>query len=378
MSTKLYRFALLLAFLPLLACGSKEKEDTKMDSEIYTPSISDKFEIRGTEESANTLIRVKNPWQDALGIDKELLIVRDSVSSVDYEGSYLNGEARRIVCMSSTHVAMLDALGAADRIVGVSGMPYISNRYVRENQSRIPDVGYEGNMDYETLLGAHPDLVLLYSINGESAIEKKLKEFGIPFLYVGDYVEEDPLGKAEWVIPIAEVIGKREEGIKLFNDICKRYNAMKEKVADSNLNRPKVMLNAPIGDSWFMPSVKSYVARMMEDAGAEYVFKKETVSGSIPIDIEEAYLLEEQADFWLNPGGMKSLEELKATFPKFGETKTVKAEKVYNNNRLTSPGGGNDCFESGVVNPDLILRDLIKIFHPDLIEEDFVYYQKLN
>ena len=378
MSTGLYRFALLLFFLPLLACATKGKEETPMDSEIYTPSISDKFEIKGDEKSANTIIRVKNPWQDASGINKELLILRDSLSQEKYSGVSIKGEAQRIVCMSSTHVAMMDALGATDRIVGVSGMPYITNKYIRENEKRIADVGYEGNMDYEKLLAIKPDLVLLYSINGASTLEKKLEEFGIPYLYIGDYVEEDPLGNAEWLIPIAEVIGKRDEGIKLFNDISSRYKSMKDKVTGKNLVRPKVMLNSPIGDSWFLPSPKSYVARMMEDAGAEYIFKKDTGSGAVPIDIEEAYLMEEKSDFWLNPGSVKSIEELKTLMPKFKDAELVKKGNIYNNNRITSSGGGNDCYESGVVNPDLILRDLIKIFHPDLIEEDFVYYQKLN
>ncbi len=159
--------------------------------------------------------------------------------------------------MSSTHIAMLDAIGEVRCITGVSGIDYISNPDIQARRDSIGDVGYEeGNINYELLLSLDPDLVLLYGVNGASAMESKLEELDIPFMYVGDYLEESPLGKAEWMVVLSEVTGKREKGEKAFAAIPVRYNALKESGPTVPLGTPSVMLNVPYGDSWFMPSTQ--------------------------------------------------------------------------------------------------------------------------
>lgn len=124
---------------------------------------------------------------------------------------------------------MLDAIGEVRCITGVSGIDYISNPDIQARRDSIGDVGYEGNINYELLLSLDPDLVLLYGVNGASAMESKLEELDIPFMYVGDYLEESPLGKAEWMVVLSEVTGKREKGEKAFAAIPVRYNALKRK-----------------------------------------------------------------------------------------------------------------------------------------------------
>lgn len=142
--------------------------------------------------------------------------------------------------------------------------------------------------------------------------------------------------------------------------------------------RPTVMLNTPWNDSWAMPSVKSYVARLVEDAGGDYIYKKNTSNGSEPIGLETAYGLIREADVWLNVGMATTMDELKTMNPKFKDAKAIRENKVYNNNLRTTPGGGNDYWESGAVRPDIVLRDLIKILHPELISEDLYYYRQLE
>lgn len=375
---QLYTCILLFILFLSTACSPKETHHLDFDSELYTPQSSKGFSIRGNDESENILISSLNPWQGASDVTSELLIQKDNTLPLNFKGQILKEPPERIVCMSSTHIAMLDALEETDKIVGVSGAEYITNPYIRANFEKIPDIGYEGNIDYEKLIATQPDLILMFSVNGASSMEPKLKELGIPFFYVGDYVEEDPMGKAEWIVPLAEILGKRQKGVEIFNDINSRYNKLKEKVDSASLPAPKVMVNAPFLDSWFMPSSESYVARMIKDAGGEFIYGKNTGNASYPIDMEEALKLVSEADFWINISDLKSFNELKKQLPRFANAECVVKGNVYNNNKILSPGGGNDCFESGVVNPDLILRDLIKIFHPQLIEEDFTYYHHLQ
>lgn len=373
---------LLLLLLALAWTGCRERSSRLADFNhpVYTPEYASGFDIKSADGRKSVLLTVTNPWQGADSITTRLFIARDGETAPeDFTGQVLEGDARRIVCMSSTHVAMLDAIGETGRVVGVSGLDYISNPDVQARRDSVGDVGYEGNINYELLLSLDPDLVLLYGVNGASQMEGKLKELDIPFMYVGDYLEESPLGKAEWLVALSEVIGKRAEGEKVFAEIPQRYNQLKMRVVASSIMGPKVMLNTPYGDSWFMPSTKSYAVRLITDAGGDYIYGKNTGNASMPIDLEEAYLLASEADVWLNVGMANSLDELKAACPKFTDTRCFRNGRVYNNNARTNAAGGNDYFESAVVNPDLVLRDLVKIFHPDIvIEEDLMYYKQLK
>lgn len=363
----------------LLAACHKNSADVEDFSEsLYTPQYASGFEINGKPNSSSTLLSVSSSWQGADSIPSLLFIARDGEEAPDsFNGQILKDEAKRIVTMSSTHIALLDALGATDRIVGVSGMDYITNPDIRKRRHQIADVGYEGNVDYEALIAADPDLVLLYGVTGASTMEGKLRELGIPFLYVGDYLEESPLGKAEWIVPLAEIIGQRDRGEVAFSGIAERYNSLKNKVAENALDAPSVMLNVPYGDSWFMPSASSYMAQLINDAGAHYIYTKDTGNTSAPIDLEEAYRLASEADFWLNTDQVTSLSQLAAKCPKFIDTRVFRNGYVYNNTLRANAAGGNDFFESGITHPDLILQDLIHIFHPDLSPDSLFYYRPL-
>ncbi len=372
--------SLCLLIVLLAACnGKKTASISDFSNQLYTPEYASSFSIKGADGYESSIITVTNPWQGADSITTQLFIARGGESAPEgFTGQVLEGDASRIVAMSSTHIAMLDAVGEAGRVVGVSGIDYISNPVISANRDSIGDVGYEGNINYELLISLDPDLVLLYGVNGASSMEGKLNELGIPFMYVGDYLEESPLGKAEWMVALSEVVGKRTEGEQVFGGIPVRYNDLKKRVADTVLDAPSVMLNTPYGDSWFMPSTESYVARLVKDAGGDYIYKKNTGNASLPIDLEEAYKLTSEADMWLNVGMANSLDELRTSCPKFSDTRCFRNGSVWNNNLKTNAAGGNDYYESAVVNPDILLRDLVKIFHPELVEEDFVYYKQLK
>ena len=187
------------------------------DISLYAPAYSSGFEIFGAEGMKSTILKTYAPWQGAEGEETQLFIARNGEQApADFPGQVLDGDARRIVCMSSTYIAMLDALGEPQRVVGVSGIDYISNPYVASHKEQIGDVGYDGNMNYERLLSLSPDIVLLFGVSGASAMEPKLRELGIPYAYMGEYLEQSPLGKAEWLVAVAEIAGMRERGEEVF------------------------------------------------------------------------------------------------------------------------------------------------------------------
>ena len=371
-------FTIILILSTIFFSCNKSKytlDDYNISS--YTPQYAKGFEILKSTTGNSHIIKIKNPWQGADNIESSIFISSDETPTpTGFEGQVLEKNPTKIICMSTSHIAMLDALGVVDRVVGVSGKDYISNPYIVSNKDKIADIGFDGNINYELLISLRPDLVLLFGVNGASSMEAKLKELNIPFIYIGEYLEESPLGKSEWIVPIAELVGLQDKGLDIFTDIPLKYNALKSKM-DTIINRPQVMLNVPYGDSWFMPSTSSYAAQLIEDAGGEYIYKKNTSNESKQIDIEEAFVLTSQSDFWLNVGMIESLQELTNSYPKFSTVASVKNKQVYNNTKRSNAVGGNDYWESGVVHPEIILSDLIQIFHPDT-ETELYYYKKLD
>jgi len=373
-------YSLLTALLLTACSGQRGPKLNDYNISLYAPAYATGFEIKTAPGAESSIIVCHTPWQGADEDDASMLfIARGGESAPEgFTGSVLkSGEAKRIVCMSSSYIAMLDAIGEVGRVAGVSGKDFISNKSVKSRDD-VPDVGYDNNLDYEALVGINPDLVLLYGVTGSNVLEGKLRELGIPYAYVGEYLEEHPLGKAEWLVAIGEMTGHRQKAQQRFEAIAPAYTALRD-MADSLQSHPRVMINTPYADSWVMAPPTSYVARLINDAGAEYVYSKSASNTSMPIDLEEAYMLADGADYWINVGQYNSLDDLSAALPKFKTTKPMRNGQVWNTTLRSTPGGGNDYWESGVVNPDLVLTDLIKIFHPGVLDSvPYTYYQRLE
>ena len=373
----IYTF-ILFSLLFLTSCISNKKTSLEaFNQDIYTPEYAAGFKILGATNVQSTLIQVFNPWQGSKEVEMSYFISRNGEQApTGFTGPTIPAGAKRIVCMSSSYIAMLDALGQVNRIVAVSGIDYVSNPYILAHKDSIKDMGPE--MNYELLLGLKPDIVLLYGIgDAQTAITDKLKELSIPYIYMGEYLEESPLGKAEWMVVLSELTDSREKGIEIFSEIPKRYLSLKA-LTESVGQCPTVMFNMPWNDSWVMPSTQSYMAQLVTDAGADYIYKENTSNSSTPIGLETAYKLIQKADYWINVGMASTLDELKTVNPKFVDAKAVREKTVYNNNLRTTPTGGNDYWESAVVRPDVVLRDLIHIFHPELVSDSLYYYRHLE
>lgn len=381
------RLLSLLFALLLTGCnGSTGLSTADFTETAYRPRHAAGFEIRtrknsGDPSAESRLIIVRNPWQGAKDIEQQLLVLRGGDRApADFEGQAVKAPVRRVVCLSSTYVAMYEFLDETDRVVGVSGIDYISNPRIGKLRElgRVHDIGYDTNLNFELLASLAPDLVLLYGVTGESSIlTGKLRELSIPYIYIGDYIEESPLGKAEWAVVVGELCDKLDEAAGRFARLAERYEALKASFrADTAAARPRVMLNTPYRDTWFMPPVGNYMVRLIEDAGGEYIYPQNTSGYSRSIDIEEAYLLATQADVWINTGMWSSLDDLKAQAPKFARVPAVNRRRVWNNNLHATPAGGSDFWESGVVHPDLILEDLHRLFHNE--EGGYHYYHRLQ
>lgn len=364
---RLLTYITLLLFM--VGCGGAtiQFDISHFDKVLYAPTHASGFKVLHSEQTGATLITVSDPWQGANNVEQMLIIDPEgNFSALPSNVKRIGGAAKRIVCMSSSYVAMLSSIGCHEQVVGVSGIDFISDEYVNANRSTIGDVGYDNNINYELLLALNPDLVLLYGISGASGMESKLAELQIPYIYLGEYLESSPLGKAEWLMTVGYIAGRSDQALSLFKQIENNYSSL-AKLTASEQHKPRVMLNTPYRDSWFIPSKQSYMVQLISDAGAECYTSANEGNSSHPIDTEQAYVWAAEADYWLNVGPCNSLTELTLQNPKFADIKSVTQHRVYNNNARQTPSSGSDFWESGVVRPDLILRDMIAIFHPELL-----------
>lgn len=343
----------------MLATSCGRTPSDHITTTIYSPSFARCYKIVAT--STDTLLQITNPFQG---------------NGTDVSRLSLHHPARRVVCMSSSHVAFLDRLGLADRVVGVSGLNYISTPHI--DRTRVADIGYDANLNYELIASLNPDVVLMYGISGENtSVTAKLTELGIPYIYIGDYTEITPLGKAEWLVAFGYMCGVAEQSVRQFDSIRHRYDSLRQLVGGC-ATRPTVMLNAPYRDVWFVPSDSSYMVSLLGDAGAVYACSGDTSRISRPISIEAAYTTALKADFWLNPNQARSIASLLDENPRFGEVKSVTEGAVFNCTARSNAAGGSDFWESGVVNADIVLQDLIRIFHPETSTGELYYYEHLQ
>lgn len=288
---------------------------------------------------------------------------------------------KNFVCLSTTHIAFIDMLEESKAIKAVSGSQYVYNENVRTEIETgiIKDVGYENSLDFELLLSLKPDIVTVYDINGTiSPVINKLKKFNIPVVQINEYLEPSLLGQTEWLKFFAEFFNKRDLANTKFEDIYNSYNELK-KIADTIKEKPTVLLNMPWKGTWYIPGGKSNIAQLIEDAGGNYLWKENQETHNNPLSIEEVYLKANQADVWLNTGQANNLSDIIDSDKRLAKFKAIKTKSVYNRNKRLNKFGGNDYMESGIIRPDFILKDLIKILHPHLFpEDDFFYYTKLE
>lgn len=373
------RYGVILALIGCVAlltgCPSVGNT-TAMGEVLYTPHSANGFEIVATE-GHSTLLRTLSPWAGAKNVTKEVFIARNGeMPPKGFAGEVVKAAPERVICLSSSYIAFMSALGIDNAVVGVSGADYISNRHIAEGvkSGAIRDIGYDNAMNYEVIASLRPDVVFIYGTTGENTtLTGKLTEMGIPYIYFGEHTENSPLGKSEWIVAMGEIFNLRAEAEDIFGQIGERYESMRLAMLDVDY-RPKVMFNSPYKDVWFVPADNSYIVRLVEDAGGEYICRGNKSLSSRPISGESAYVWLSQADLWLNPNEARSLKSLVAANPKFASTKVVRNGRVYNCTAISTPAGGSDFWESGAVWADVTLADLIAIFHPERANGHKLHY----
>jgi iron complex transport system substrate-binding protein len=330
-----------------------------------------------------TLLTVKDPWQKAENISFKYALVDTPVvghkKSPEYR--YIQTPVNRVVCLSTTHIGFIDLLDATESIAGISGKQYITNSNIiqRIEKGEVKDVGYGNNLRYEIIIDLEPDIVFVYGVTGSiSAHVNKLRELNINAVIIAEYLEDTPLAKMEWIKFIAAFFNLEEQAVIKFDSVVYRYNNLISLTRNIN-DKPKILLGLPWRGTWYISGGKSYIARLIKDAGGDYLWNSMDYRDSQPVSLEAVFEKAFMADFWLNPGSVNNIDEILALDNRFKDLPAIRDKKVFNNNNKLNKFGGNEYYETGVVEPDVILADIIHILHPGILpDHSLKYYKKTD
>ncbi len=365
-------YILLLGFLAA-SCTDKLIENT--DGELVPTNYAEGFEIFKIEEGY--ILKVPSRFKGEENSTQNYLLS----SNTEYESNnnvIIHIPVMNVVCLSTTHCAFVSQLDKNQTIKGVGGADYIFNDEIRSqiSNNEIADIGYDNQINIEKVIALNPDVVFAYGIDNSSiASFQKLSEIGIPVVFVGDFLETDPLGRTEWLKFFGCFYDNLDYATEYFDSVENNYNKIKAEIEASSKTKPNVILNIPWKGTWWVPGGKSYMANFINDAGGRYFLTDDSSTESIPLTLEEIFSTAGNADIWLNPNSVDNIRQILNNDDRLSEFEPIK-NKIFNNNKRINKFGGNDFYESGILHPDKILQDLNIIFQKEKIDPAELFYYK--
>jgi iron complex transport system substrate-binding protein len=378
-----FQVTFLLILLLLLGCKQNNNHQTQTDSLQNDSSDTNIRYAKGFRISHSenyTRIVINNPWgkDDKKPYAVYYLYKNDSTNLPD-EGFKLKIPIKSVVINTFSYFEFLRQLGELDKVIGVTDAHRVYNSTILQKikDKQIQNLGDPFNPNVEKTLMLKPDVSINSAYAQQDMHSEKLLSIGIPVIYSLEWMEKSPLARAEWIKFISVFFDKEPLADSIFSEIESRYIA-KTEIVKNVKSRPAVLAGDNFQDTWYVPGGKSFNSILFSDAGLDYFYKDDPESGSIGLDIESILIQFGNTDFWFGCDA-GSYDELARKDKKYMLLKSVKNRQVFNNRNRTTPSGGNDYFESAIANPDLVLSDLIKAVHPELLPEaEFTYIKPLE
>ncbi|MDC6352315.1 ABC transporter substrate-binding protein [Zeaxanthinibacter sp. PT1] len=377
------RLLFLSAIFCLISCKTEKKENDLPQQEpqntnriTYASGLSISQDSNGI-----SLLKVNSPWPGAEKPFRYLLVPREQLAYTTFDRDAYDAiiaiPVERIVVTSTTHIPALESLGVIDRLVGFPETRYISSEAARKrvDAGEVTDVGSNEAVNTEKLLALQPDLVVGFSIDNQNKAYDVVQRSGIPVAYNGDWTENSPLGKAEWIKFFAPFFGKEQLADSIFKSIEKDYLEAK-KLAANAPERPTVLCGALYKDIWYLPGGNSWMARFLEDANANYLWSDTSDSGSLSLSIESVLDKAKDADSWVSPSQYTSYTEMQEANRHYSQFSAFREKQVFTFARTTGPTGGLLYYELAPNRPNLVLKDLISLLHPGLLPSHEPFFFK--
>ncbi len=358
----------------------KEKTDVSPSASAYKIEYAKGFSIDKLA-SGITVLNISSPWPNAKTGYRYALIPRENESSImlneEEFDAVVSVPVNDIVATSTTHIPTLEALGVIDKLVGFPDAQYISSKSARKriDDGLIKELGNNESINTEMVIALNPDVVIGFSINNQNKAYETLERSKIPVVYNGDWTEESPLGKAEWIKFFAPFFQKEQMADSIFKKVAYAYNSAKS-LAKKASKKPTVLSGALYKDVWYLPGGKSWAAKFLEDANTNYPWSDSEQTGSLNLSIESVLAKGKDTDFWISPSQFASYGEMRDANVHYLQFAAFKKKNIYTFANTKGETGGLLYYELAPNRPDLVLKDLIHIFHPALLPDHKLFFFK--
>ncbi|WP_435313651.1 ABC transporter substrate-binding protein [Cellulophaga fucicola] len=374
---KIFKTFFLSCFILLAACKENKPAPlpTSLKQEVNTIPLTyaKGFSIE-KQENGVTILKITSPWPKAESAFTYALVPKEKAASItlnkdDYD-AIVSVPVERIVVTSTTHIPALESLGVLDKLVGFPNTDYISSPNARTliNKGKIEELGVNQSLNTEMVIALNPEVVVGFGIDNNNKTYSTLQRSNIPVVFNGDWTEETPLGKAEWIKFFAPFFNTEAKADSIFKTIETNYNQAKE-LAKKSSNRPSVLTGGLYKDLWHVAGGKSWMAQFLKDANSNYLWSDLEETGGIGLSVESVFDKAGKADFWISPSNNSSYKEVAASSEHYTQFNAYKNKKIYTITLSKGETGGVLFFELAPNRPDLVLKDLISIFHPDVLPD---------
>ncbi len=376
MKTQSFFCSLLLIFT-LVSC-KQESISTIITAENQI-EFATGFELY--DYSDFKILKIKNISPESDKVEKYILH-KKNVQIPDSLKSFTSIviPVQNIIVTSTTHIPSLEMLDVTETLIGFPGLDYISSEVVRAKieKGQVREVGQNERINTEIVVDLTPDVLVSFAINESNQTLENLKQAGIKVLLNGDWNEKNPLGKAEWIKFFGALYDKDQKAQETFENIKSEYKKAKE-LASKAAVKPTIITGNIYENVWYLPKGDSWSALFLADAHTEYFWKDTSGTGSLALSFEEVFDTAQNADYWIGAGLYTSLAEMLQANPHYKEFKAFKEGNVYSFSTKKGATGGAIYYELAPNRPDLVLKDIIKITHPELLENyELQFFERLK
>lgn len=368
MKSTYLNFLSILSLLFFLGCkqnnGNKNSEILTIDNSVKYAKGLELYKYNGF-----TVMKVTKPWPEATrGFTYVLKEKGGSIPDSLKEFPIISIPIQSIVVTSTTHIPALEMLDVENTLIGFPSTNFISSSKTRKriDAGKVREVGVNESLNSEVLIDLKPDAIVSFGINNNNSAIDNLKKSGLNVLINGDWTEQSPLGKAEWIKFFGALYNLDAKANFIFSTIEKNYNNAL-KLANKTAVKPTVLSGAMYQEQWYVPQGESWASHFLKDAKANYLWSKTKGFGSLSLSFEKVLVEGQNAEFWIAPGDFSSLKQMSESNVHYKEFASFKNKKVYSYAVNKGPKEGIIYFEQASARPDLVLKDLIKIFHPELL-----------
>lgn len=375
MKVPLLKHTLLLLLFLFFGCTQTIKHE-KQEQLMATNQIryAKGFELHNY--NGYSVLKVKTPWPNSNQSFTYVLkekngVIPDSL----HQYATISVPIQTIVVTSTTHIPPLELLGVEKTLIGFPTTDYISSKKTRTlvKAGKIREVGKNENLNTEVLIDLSPDLLVGFGITNDNPTLDNIQKSGLNLFYNGDWTEQTPLGRAEWIKFFGAVYGLQKKANQIFNQIEKEYGEAL-KLAKKVTNKPSVMCGSLYQNQWYVPQGESWAALFLKEAHSNYLWKATKGIGSLPLSFESVFEKGKTADLWIAPGDFRTLKEMADANPHYTQFDSFRNKKVYSYAINRGETGGIIYFEWAASRPDWVLKDLIKIIHPELLPNYSPYF----